>query len=180
VNPVPPPIASDRLELVSLGAPLITALLEGDRIAARDLAGFTLPDGWPDEGTARFLRFRLRQLADDPGCGEWLVRAMVLRSPARIMVGHLGFHGPPDDRGRPELGYQVFPDHRRSGFAIEAVAALIQWAARTHGVERFLASVSPTNEPSLALVHKLGFVQAGAQWDDEDGLELIFVGKAPP
>ena len=36
------------------------------------------------------------------------------------------------------------------------------------------ASISPDNEPSLALIHKAGFVEAGSQIDEIDGLELIF------
>jgi hypothetical protein len=30
------------------------------------------------------------------------------------------------------------------------------------------------NAPSLAIVRRLGFVQTGEYWDDEDGLELVF------
>jgi ribosomal-protein-alanine N-acetyltransferase len=34
--------------------------------------------------------------------------------------------------------------------------------------------VAPDNERSLNLIGKLGFRQTGDQWDDEDGLELVF------
>jgi RimJ/RimL family protein N-acetyltransferase len=37
-----------------------------------------------------------------------------------------------------------------------------------------VASTSPGNEPSLAVIRKLGFTQTGEAWDDEDGLELVF------
>jgi hypothetical protein len=30
------------------------------------------------------------------------------------------------------------------------------------------------DEPSLAIVRKLGFVRAGEQWGEEDGLEHVF------
>jgi L-amino acid N-acyltransferase YncA len=46
--------------------------------------------------------------------------------------------------------------------------------AEGQGIHDFVASVSPDNAPSLAIVHKLGFVQTGDQWDEEDGLELVF------
>jgi RimJ/RimL family protein N-acetyltransferase len=36
------------------------------------------------------------------------------------------------------------------------------------------SSISPRNEPSLALARKLGFEQVGEQFDEEDGLELVF------
>jgi RimJ/RimL family protein N-acetyltransferase len=72
-----------------------------------------------------------------------------------------------------EIGYGILPEHRRQGYASEAVAALLQWA-RTRGIDHFVASVAPDNEPSLAIIHKLGFVRTGEHWDDEDGLEHVF------
>ena len=114
----------------------------------------------------------------EPASQEWLVRAVVLRSDSR-MVGHAGFHGPPGVNGpaKPdavEVGYTVFPEFRGHGYATEAAQALMDWATETHGVRRFIASVAPGNEPSLAIVRKLGFVHTGEQWDEEDGLELVF------
>ena len=47
-------------------------------------------------------------------------------------------------------------------------------AAETQGVRRFVASVGPENEPSLAIVRRLGFVEVGRHWDDQDGEELEF------
>jgi [ribosomal protein S5]-alanine N-acetyltransferase len=142
------------------------------------LLGTTAPAGWPDDHDAGFLRIRADQMRREPSSQEWLVRAVVLRSEAR-MIGHAGFHGPPGLNGprKPralELGYTVFPDFRGHGYATEAARALMDWAAETHGVRHFVASVAPGNEPSLAVVRKLGFVETGEQWDDEDGLELVF------
>ena len=36
------------------------------------------------------------------------------------------------------------------------------------------ASISPANEASLATLRPFGFEPAGQQWDEEDGLELLF------
>jgi len=46
--------------------------------------------------------------------------------------------------------------------------------ARHQGARTFVASVSPGNDPSLGLIRSLGFEQTGEQWDDIDGLELVF------
>ena len=173
-----PPISSERLHLVSLAPETIAALLER-RSDADALVGATIPDAWPDENDERFLRLRLEDLRRDPEVQPWLVRALVLpREGGAVMGGHAGFHGPPGVNGPGygdalELGYTVFPDFRGRGYATEAAAALLGWA-RGRGVERFVASVAPENEPSLAVVRKLGFVRTGEQWDDEDGLELVF------
>jgi ribosomal-protein-alanine N-acetyltransferase len=163
---VPPEtIETERLDLVLLGADFVAALLEGRRSDAENHGGFTLPDDWPDEHDSRFLAFRLRQMREKPNETRWLVRAVVLRKPDRLMIGHAGFHGPPGHNARKdaqavEVGYTIFPDYRRQGYAIEAVRALIGWAGE-QGVTRFVASIAPDNTASLALVRRLGFREAG-------------------
>lgn len=149
------------------------ASLSGDLALASHLLGAALPPTWPGPA-ARTLRLRLDQLARDPSLQPWLLRAMVLREPTPRLVGRIGFHAAPDARGALEVGYAVEPADRRQGFALEAVRALFTWAKHNHAITHFVASVSPTNAPSLALVRKLGFVQTGSQWDDEDGEELVF------
>jgi RimJ/RimL family protein N-acetyltransferase len=99
---------------------------------------------------------------------------MVLREPVRQVAGHIGFHGPPGVRRSVEVGYTVESLFRRQGYAFEAVQALFGWAQREHDIHLFIASIAPDNVASLALARKLGFTQTGSQWDDEDGLELVF------
>ena len=60
------------------------------------------------------------------------------------------------------------------GLSTLLAAALLDWAQSEHEIRHFIASVAPANAPSLAIVRKLGFVQTGDQWDEEDGLELVF------
>lgn len=165
-------IRSERLDLVPMSPAFLVASLEGRRAEAAAVIGAELPADWPGDG-ARVLRRRLRQLEADPAVQPWLLRAIVLRQPRR-MVGHIGFHEPPDAAGRVEVGYAVQPADRRRGYALEAVQAMLGWAGREHGVRRFVASISPGNGPSLALVRKLGFEQVGTQWDADDGEELVF------
>jgi RimJ/RimL family protein N-acetyltransferase len=90
------------------------------------------------------------------------------------MLGHIGFHGPPDERGMAEMGYTVLPPFRRRGYALEAALGMMGWAQREHGVRLFRLSISPDNAPSLAMAVKMGFRQVGEQMDDEDGLEIVF------
>jgi [ribosomal protein S5]-alanine N-acetyltransferase len=168
-----PTIHADRLDLVPLSPALLDAILTGRRPDAEAIAGMKLPEGWPDERDRRLLRLRRDQMRQDPGCQQWLLRAMVLRG-GQTMVGHIGFHGPPQTIGRAELGYSVVPDHRRRGYAIEATLALMDWAAREHDVRNFFVSIAPDNAASLALATKLGFAKVGEQIDEEDGLEYVF------
>jgi RimJ/RimL family protein N-acetyltransferase len=168
-----PTIGSARLELVSMSPEFMRCSLDGDLARAAALIGAEIPTDWPVEA-AGTLRRRLRQLAQDPTEQPWLLRAMLTRSAPRTLVGRIGFHAPPDVRGAIEIGYAVEPEHRRCGYATEAVEAMLAWASREHAIRWFLASVSPTNAPSLAIVKKFGFVQTGVQWDEEDGEELVF------
>ena len=177
-------IRSERLELVSLSADEIDALLAGRRWDVESSAGITLYAGWPTEDGRRFLRLRAEQMRAHPPARQWLVRAMVLREPGRPMVGHAGFHGPPGANGPQsadavELGYTVFEEFRGRGYATEAARALMAWARAEHGLRHFIASVAPDNAPSLAIVRRLGFVQTGTQRDEEDGEELVFELREP-
>jgi ribosomal-protein-alanine N-acetyltransferase len=172
-------IRSERLELVSISPDFIDALLAERRREAEDAATLKLPDGWPDAHDRGFLRFRLRQMRERPEIQEWFVYAVVLPEGERPMIGHAGFHGPPGVNAvkasdAVEVGYSVFEPYRRRGYATEVVRALIDWASREHGIRRFIASISPENEASLALVRRLGFRGIGRHWDEEDGEELEF------
>jgi RimJ/RimL family protein N-acetyltransferase len=172
-------IETERLRLVWLTAEAMDALLAG---RSHELT-YTVPPDWPDEHDARFLRLRLRQLRQDPSRADWGVAGIVLRESGEL-IGHIGFHGPPGANARREqeaveIGYTVFPDHRRRGYATEAVRGLLGYA-RKRGVHRFVASVGPENEPSLRLVRGLGFVEVGRHWDEEDGEELELVLHDPP
>ncbi len=172
-------IETERLQLVWLTAEAMDALLAG----RRRVLPYAVPTDWPDEHDARFLRLRLRQLRQDPARAAWGVAAIVRRE-SGAMIGHIGFHGPPGVNARREadaveVGYTVFPDHRRRGYATEAVHGLLAYA-RENGVHRFVASVGPENEPSLRLVRGLGFVEVGRHWDEEDGEELELVLDDPP
>lgn len=171
-------ITSERLDLVWLSPDYMDALLAGRLEEAEQIGGFVLPDDWPDEHDARFLRFRLKQAREDPAQLPWLVRAMVLRGPDRQLIGHIGFHGAPGRNALKapnavEIGYRVFLEYRRRGYATEAVRALLGWA-REQGIDHFVASVGPENVPSLAIIRQLGFREVGRHWDDEDGEELEF------
>ncbi|HUG29779.1 MAG TPA: GNAT family N-acetyltransferase [Candidatus Limnocylindria bacterium] len=161
--------------------PFMRALVAHDLVAAAEEMGADVPEGLPDD-LENFLRYRLAQVEVDPSIQPWLGRAMVLtdETGARRAIGTIGFHGPPDDRGRLEVGYRVEPRYRRLGYARESIAALFDWAASTHGIRRFVASISPSNDASLRLVAGFGFVQTGSHIDDIDGLELEFEAAWPP
>ncbi len=168
------PIPTRRLELISLSPDAIESLFAGDHAAAEEEMGLSIPRDWPEPGDERWLTIRLGQMRSDPGFQLWAVRLMALRVSARVMVGHVGFHGPPDLRRAVEMGYTVLPSYRRRGYATEAVRGLMDWAVRDQGIRRFRLSISPTNVASLALASRLRFRYVGEHVDERNGLEHEF------
>ena len=170
-------VSSEHLDLVPMSLELMEALQRGDHTSAQQLAGYRIPAEWP-EGMESVLRFRIAIAVAHPEALPLLLRAMALRADPEVVVGRIGFHGPADDTGMLEIGYEVFPPYRRRGYAREAVVAMFRWAQRDPAVLRFRATVSPDNEPSRNLIAGLGFTEVGTQWDEEDGEETIFERSA--
>jgi RimJ/RimL family protein N-acetyltransferase len=156
--------------------PLLDALIAGDRAAMAELAGYRIPAEFPNAGALKLVRYRRDQIANDGSWAPWSLRAIVLRE-GTLMVGYVNFHGPPgvNDTATPnavELGWTVFPHHRKKGYATETARALIDWAATERGISRFISSTTPSNAPSLRVHDKLGFVRTGQVVDGEIIFEM--------
>jgi ribosomal-protein-alanine N-acetyltransferase len=168
-----------RVELQLFDEPLLSAFIDGRFDDAARLLQAELEPEWPDAHDAAFLRSRVDG-ARDESTAPWGARAIVVQSPVRRMIGHAGFHGPPGVNALEltdavELGYTVFPASRGAGYATEVARSLMEWARQEHGVTSFVASVSPTNAASLAVVAKLGFRFVREAHDDVDGLEHVYL-----
>ena len=157
------------------------AVIAGDEAAATRELGADVSDAMSDD-LRDFAKRRSAQMEADPDVLQWLARAMVLtdQDGRRHAIGTIGFHGPPDDQGRVEVGYRIEPAYRRQGYTRESVQAMFDWAFHEHGIRRFVASVLPTNQASLALIRGFGFAQVGEQMDEVDGLEYVFEAPWPP
>jgi ribosomal-protein-alanine N-acetyltransferase len=175
-----PATSNRRVQLVQIPAPVIHALADG---SLENLGG-DRGLGVLESGTlyTPYIRgpecqslwaIRSAQIAAHPGDSAWITRLVVVPGIPGA-VGVAGFHAPPDDREMVEFGYRIEPTHRRQGYARAALEALLS-VARHHAQVRVIrATISPDNSPSRSLVAQYGFVEVGEQWDDEDGLEIIF------
>ncbi|MER7415093.1 MULTISPECIES: GNAT family N-acetyltransferase [Streptomyces] len=151
----------------------MSALLAGDLSEAGRMAGVFLTEYFVTDQARWLWQFRLDQMAADPGHARWMVRQAVVGDRG-VVVGHAGFHGPPDEVGMVEIGYSVAPEFRRQGYARSALRELLRRAAAEPAVTTVRASVGPGNAASLATISGFGFAEVGEQWDEEDGLELVF------
>jgi ribosomal-protein-alanine N-acetyltransferase len=163
-------VETSALRLVPLSVATMEALVAGDLAAASVASGLTATAYLTDH--AWLWNIRLPQVASDPTALDWIARAAV--TPEGEVVGLVGFHGPPDERGMVEVAYGVDPAFRRRGWARALLAVALDWAASEPSVSVVRASISPSNEASLATLRPFGVEQVGEQMDEEDGLELLF------
>ena len=158
------------LHLVPLSVDAMRALVAGELDAASEELGIRATPFLVDH--AWLWDIRLAQVAQDPAALAWIARAATL--PDGTVVGLVGFHGPPDERGMVEVAYGVDPAFRRQGYARALLALALDWAASVPEVSVVRASISPSNQASLATLRPFGFDPVGEQWDEQDGLELLF------
>jgi RimJ/RimL family protein N-acetyltransferase len=164
------------IELVPMTPQFVEAVLADRREEAAELLEIELPDAFPSDGERGFLGLRLRQMHEDVRFQQWCPHAVVLDG---RLIGHAGFHGPPginstQNPDAVEYGYKILPAWRGHGYATAAATMLMDMAEEWAGIHHFVLAVAPDNDPSLAIVRKLGFVKTGEQMDEEDGLEHIF------
>lgn len=165
-------IRTRRLALVSLTVPFVRALVDGDLSRAGGAIGASV-GRWFATEPAHFVQLSLAQ-AGDGATTRGLGRAIVLAAEPgrRHVIGSIGFHGPPDDRGRLEVGCVIHPAHRGRGYAGEAMAAMFDWAAASLGVTRFLVLVSPTQDQPSPFV-ELTLHESGPSIEELDALAPV-------
>jgi RimJ/RimL family protein N-acetyltransferase len=144
--------------------------------AATDLAaggdgGFAWVDGGPFQGTRDAAGMLLKAYEAGVHRPEWGVFVLVRSEDGRA-VGGIGFHGPPDEDGRVEVGYDLAEAARGNGYATEGLRALSAWALDRDGVTSVFARTEPENTASQAVIARAGFVRvAGEDAEDAEGAE---------
>ncbi|MFF0865593.1 GNAT family N-acetyltransferase [Nonomuraea sp. NPDC003560] len=171
------PTSPKQVRFVELSSTAMSALLDGDLATAGDAAGVALTDYFVTDRARWLWRVRIDQMAADPDHAAWMVRQAVT-GPEGVVVGHAGFHGPPDEAGMVEIGYAVAPEFRRQGYGRAILIELLHRAAAEPAVKTVRATISPDNAASLATIAGFGFVKVGEDWDEEDGRGLIFEAPA--
>ena len=187
------PIRSPRLSLVSL-TPERLAKMSGDTDRERP---FDWPAWWPDDTDRRLVRIWQDRAAAGERSITWGPRAVV--DTDNHMAGHAGFHLPPrplaqalDDptfvglpepgiKGAVEIGYTIFPSQRGRGYATEAVAALVDWAAQSNEVEAVLATIVRGNGASVRVLERVGgFAEIGLCRNDDGEFEVVYCRDIRP
>ena len=79
----------------------------------------------------------------------------------RRLVGGCVLEIRPDDGEIAELSYWVFPPYRRRGYATRSVELVCRYAFDHLGIVRVELYIEPTNDASLRVAAKAGFLQEG-------------------
>jgi len=151
-----------RLELV---------LLEPE--SARELAAGTSRNGrmWAPgyPMAASLLRAELTAAAAASGrpLGGFGTYQVVRREDGMV-IGDVGFLGPPDATGAVHVGCGITEGARRQGYATEALTALLAWARGQSGLTCVLADTTRSNVGGQRLLERVGMHPIG-----EDG-ELLY------
>ncbi|MFI2434471.1 GNAT family N-acetyltransferase [Streptomyces sp. NPDC018693] len=132
--------------------------------AAADLraggdGGFTWLGDGPLQGTrdaAGIVRKAYESGVHRPEFGVFVV---VRREDDRA-IGSMGFHGPPDEDGRAETGYDLVEAARGHGYATEALRTLAEWALARDDVRTLCAVIDHDNLPSQGVATRAGFDRA--------------------
>ena len=162
-----------HIRIVHLRGPAFAALAAGDLAAAEAVSPVPLSPYLAGPECRGVWTRRRDQVARDPADAGW-VTGVIWDSEQQVAVGRAGFHARPDAAGLVEIGYAVDPAYRRRGYARAAFEALLARAAAYPQVRRVRVTISPDNLASFRLVAQYGFTEVGEQWDDEDGLEIIY------
>ena len=165
-------ICTDRLMLVAATIALCDAEYEGAMSVGRVL-GATMPASWPPAVFERDDVDRVRQaLWSDPETQGWTLHYLLRRPRAQgddvALVGIAGFASRPTAEGLVEIGYAIAEEHRRRGYATEAVEALLARAFADTRVRVVTASTYASLAPSIGVLKKTGFEQVSC--DPDTGL----------
>jgi ribosomal-protein-alanine N-acetyltransferase len=102
----------------------------------------------------------------------WQFGFAVIHKIDNVLIGTCGFPGPPDSNGVAEIAYGIAPSYQDKGYATEAAAALIQFAANDPRVKTISAHTLAETNASTRVLEKCGFTKVGEALDPENDLPV--------
>jgi RimJ/RimL family protein N-acetyltransferase len=175
----PNELNTERLRLIPATLELADADLHNRMEFSHQLKA-TVLDGWPPPlNDASSMQYTIDYLRSHPEAVGWADWYLVAKKHKPVAIGMGGFKGVPA-AGTVEIGYSLLPVFQKQGYAMEAVAALLDWAFGHEEVDRVIAETLPELTPSIRLLEKSGFANIGK--GSEEGVirfELTRAGRKP-
>lgn len=91
--------------------------------------------------------------------GKGYLRYGLFDKESDAFIGTCGYHYLDRDKKQVEIGYDIWKDYWRQGYATEILPILIQVCFDKLEVECIYALIEPNNEASIATVRKFGFME---------------------
>ena len=149
-------LQTERLRLHLLDVDEARALLKGQ--AQPDLPW--VPD-YPVEGSLIAAEAYVRAIEAGQQLGPYGMYQIIVTKQG-VVVGDIGFHGPPDPAHSVTVGYGLAPSARGHGYATEALRALIAWAMTQPEVRRVEADAVHANLASQRVMERAGMRYVGS------------------
>ena len=143
-----PELNTDRLILRLITAEDIAAVMEDRRQPS------WAPD-FPSPGD-REIAGLLSRIGVPAGAGAHFGHRLVLERESELVIGGVGFFGPPEN-GRVEIGYGIVESWRCRGYATEVIA-----------------TTDPGNTASLRVLEK-----SGLSYQSRDDSEVVYLINSP-
>jgi ribosomal-protein-alanine N-acetyltransferase len=149
--------------------------LKTDRLLLREVIGSDAPAVFAIHGDAELMRlFGNDPISDLAGAGKLIETfaswrqlpnpgtrwAVEIKGTAGL-VGTCGLFGWNRAWRKCIVGYELAKTAQGRGYMHEALGAALSWGFKEMGINRVEAQVHPSNEPSLKLLRRLGFVEEG-------------------
>ncbi|MCP8616637.1 GNAT family N-acetyltransferase [Salirhabdus salicampi] len=154
-------ITTDRMEIQALSLEDANTLIRNKELFfQKQKAAFH--NSWPHHGLRALLPLYIEHFKYDKtilGFGPW-----VIWNPKRDVIGDIGFKGVPV-RGAVEIGYYINPEHRKLGYATEAVGSLTKWALGQTDVCVIFAQCDIRNQASQKVLEHNDYVQTKIEDD---------------
>jgi ribosomal-protein-alanine N-acetyltransferase len=156
-------IHSDRLALIPITLEMTKSLIAGSNEEIEKI-GIKANENWPTEDTMDILPIINKSLERDlepSGFETW----MIIKKDNMQVIGDIGFHGKPNEKGEVEVGYGIVELERRKGFGFEAVKAIMNWVYSQNEVKVIKADCLIDNKPSALILEKVGMKEINRDQD---------------
>ncbi|MCY6485455.1 GNAT family N-acetyltransferase [Clostridium aestuarii] len=145
-------IHTDRLMLVPVTLEITKSLIDGSNKEVEKL-GIKLDKKWPTEDTMDILPIINNSLEKNKipsGFETW----MIVNKDNMKVIGDIGFHGKPNEKGEVEVGFGLVEHERGKGFGSESLNAIMDWLSFQESVKVIKAECLISNKPSARILEK--------------------------
>ena len=132
----------------------MTSLAIQDKNKLSQYLNVKIDESWPVSPEA--LQFFLDMIKSNSDNIDWLNYIVILEKDS-VVIGDVGFLGPPNAIGTIEIGYSIIPGYRRKGYATEMVNCIINWAFSNKDVKKIIANTTNDNMASIKILKSNGF-----------------------